>query len=71
MITATKEHLEYLDRLCASGVTNMLGAIPYIEAEFGLERRDAAEVLKQWMASFYGAHEESFTERMKRGKVTA
>jgi hypothetical protein len=46
------EHLEYLDRLRESGVTNMYGAGPYIEQEFMLSREDAKEILMYWMKSF-------------------
>lgn len=58
---ATTEHLEYLDALRASGVTNMFWAVPYIEAEFGVLHNDAVEILKQWMGGF--------TERVKRGEA--
>ena len=46
------EHKEYLDALRESGVTNMLGAGPYLEAAFGLSRNEATDILKEWMASF-------------------
>jgi len=45
----TDEHLEYLDRLKESGVTNMFGAGEYIEEEFNLSRKEAKEVLVYWM----------------------
>ncbi len=48
----TQEHLEYLDALRDSGETNMFGASPYLEAEFGLTQPDAKIVLKYWMISF-------------------
>lgn len=35
------EHLTYLDELRESGVTNMFGATPYVQKEFGLSSRDA------------------------------
>ena len=46
------QHLEYLDRLCKSGVTNMFGAGAYLERTFSLSRGMAATVLGYWMKSF-------------------
>jgi len=54
----TDEHLEFLDDLRESGVTNMFGASPYLEREFGLERNDAKQVLTYWIESFEERHEE-------------
>ena len=51
----TDEHLEYLDDLRASGVTNMYGARSYLIEEFdGLEsdHETAGKILTYWMASF-------------------
>ena len=42
----------YLDELRESGVTNMFGATPYLEAEFGLDRRTARRYLTQWMQTY-------------------
>jgi hypothetical protein len=50
--TVTTEHLEYLDELRESGVTNMFGARPYVEEEFGVSKREATEILSYWMKSF-------------------
>ena len=47
-----QEHYEYLDGLRASGVTNMFGAAPYLEEEFGMDKQEARHVLKEWMAQF-------------------
>ncbi len=47
-----KEHKEYLDRLRESGVTNMFGAAPYLQEEFGLDRKEARAILLEWMHSF-------------------
>ena len=44
-----REEFEYLNRLRESGDTNMFGASPYLEAEFGLDRREARQVLSAWM----------------------
>jgi hypothetical protein len=46
------EYYSYLDDLRDSGVTNMFGAAPYLEREFGLDRREARDILRQWMDSF-------------------
>jgi hypothetical protein len=50
--TVTDEHLEYLDDLRESGVTNMFGAGSFLEAHFDLNRNDAREILSYWMKSF-------------------
>lgn len=42
----------YLEGLRQSGVTNMFGAGPYLEREFGLDRNEAKEVLLNWMRSY-------------------
>lgn len=43
------EYFEYLDELRLSGETNMFGAGAYLEQEFGLDRREARDVLMTWM----------------------
>jgi hypothetical protein len=48
------EYFEYLDLLRESGETNMFGASPYLEQEFGLNRREAKDVLAAWMKQFRG-----------------
>ena len=48
----TNEHLEFLDGLRESGVTNMFGATPYIEENFGVSKADSRTILKYWMHSF-------------------
>lgn len=44
----------YLEGLRQSGVTNMFGAGPYLEREFGLNRNEAKQVLMDWMRSYSG-----------------
>jgi hypothetical protein len=44
-----KEYFEYLEVLRKSGVTNMFGAAPYLQREFGLSRHEARDVLLKWM----------------------
>ena len=46
------KHLDYLDVVRESGVTNMYGAAPYLEEEFDINTRDARTVLQYWMDSF-------------------
>lgn len=48
----TDEHLEYLDELRESGITNMFGGAQYLVEEFGLEKRTAREILTYWMKTF-------------------
>lgn len=48
----TDEHLEFLDELRESGVTNMKGARPYLIREFPENRKVGALILTYWMESF-------------------
>ena len=49
----TDEHLEYLDELRESSVTNMFGARVYLLEEFdALEEKEAGKILTYWMESF-------------------
>ena len=43
-----KEFL-FLNRLRESGETNMYGAAPYLQDEFDMTRREARQVLIEWM----------------------
>lgn len=45
----TDEHLEYLDDLRESGVTNMFGAGQYLMDTFGLPRDMSTKYLVYWM----------------------
>ena len=40
---------KYLDKLRESGITNMFGATPFIQAEFGITRSQARNLLTDWM----------------------
>ena len=52
----TDKHLEYLDALRESGVTNMFGATPWLMNAFRkLSKVGAMKILSYWM--------ETFTER--------
>lgn len=55
----TEEHLEFLDDLRESGLTNMFGAVPYLTDTFFLTKLEAKEYLKYWMATFEERHDES------------
>ena len=46
------DHLDYLDTLRESGVTNMYGAPAYIEQAFDLDRRNAKKIVQYWMDTF-------------------
>ena len=46
----------YLDRLRESGITNMFGAGPYVDEEFGLGRHEAKDLLIEWMETFEDRH---------------
>ena len=48
----TEEHLEFLNALRETGVTNMFGASPYLEKEFSLDRKTARNILTYWMSTF-------------------
>jgi len=52
----TEAHLEYLDELRESGITNMLGAAPYVQEAFGMSMCAAKEVHLYWMQSFGERH---------------
>ena len=47
-----KEYFEFLETLRSSGITNMFGAVPYLQQEFGLDRYKARDVLLAWMESY-------------------
>ena len=47
-----EEYLDYLDKLRESGITNMFGAAPYLQAEFDLTKQEAKDVLVYWMRTF-------------------
>jgi hypothetical protein len=58
------EHLEYLDALRQSGVTNMFGAAPYLTEHFDLTGNEARVVLAYWMQSFSERHPRPSTGQM-------
>ena len=44
--------LSFLNILHDSGATNMLGAIPYIQDEFDLDKKESRRLLFLWMENF-------------------
>jgi hypothetical protein len=50
------EHLDFLDDLRESGVTNMFGAGPYLRDEFPLTKSESHAVLSYWMKTFASRH---------------
>jgi len=52
----TDKHLEFLDGLRESGITNMFGAAPYIQNEFGVNNQDAYSILTYWIKTFSERH---------------
>jgi hypothetical protein len=52
MTQMTVEHKRFLDDLRESGDTNMFGAAPYVQEEFGVTRAEARAIVSAWMASF-------------------
>ena len=45
-----QEYFDFLDELRLSGETNMFGAAPYLQDEFGIDKREAREILQNWMS---------------------
>lgn len=44
-----RPEFEYLNIMRDSGSINMFGAAPHLAEEFGLDRREAKQVLLEWM----------------------
>lgn len=47
-----QEVFMFLNELRSTGSTNMFGAAPLIQEFFGVDRKVARELLKEWMKSF-------------------
>jgi hypothetical protein len=45
----TQEHYDFLEKLRQSGKTNIFGAAPYLCRKFGMDDKEAGEVLIAWM----------------------
>lgn len=50
------EHLEFLDNLRESGITNMVGAGHFLQRKFPLKKSEASTVLRYWMDTFSERH---------------
>lgn len=46
------EYWVFLEKLRRSGKTNMFGAAPYLMVEFGLDQKEAKEILIDWMKNY-------------------
>ena len=55
-IFVNDEHLEFLDVLRETGVTNMFGAAPYLVREFEIPEKEANKTLVYWMKTFSERH---------------
>ena len=51
-MATTNKYWIYLEELRRSGVTNMYGAVPYLMGEFDLDRREARDILAEWMKKY-------------------
>jgi len=56
------EQYKYLVGLRDSGVTNMFGAAPYLEAAYDVGRDEAGKILGAWMQSFSLPEDEQPTD---------
>jgi hypothetical protein len=45
---------DYLNALRDSGITNMFSATPYIQRVFDVPRKEAMDLLVEWMETFDG-----------------
>lgn len=52
MAKTTNKYWIYLENLRRSGVTNMFGATPYLQAEFVLSKQEAMAILSDWMKNY-------------------
>ena len=52
MAKTTNKYWIYLENLRRSGVCNMFGATPYIEEEFGVDKKEARTILMDWMHNY-------------------
>lgn len=52
MDESRKEYYEFLEELRKSGVTNMWGAAPFLEAEFDISSQEARDILLDWIKNY-------------------
>ncbi len=51
-LTLQEQVNDFLNDLRDSGAINMFGAVPHIVEEFGVDKYEARDLLKNWMLSF-------------------
>lgn len=56
-----KDYFEFLDKVRNGGDINMLGAPKYLQAEFGLTKKESYDIWSKWA--------QSFKERLDAGEV--
>jgi len=56
METTMNDYFEFLDALRESGKTNMFGAGPYLMQAFGIDKREAKDIVLKWMETFSERH---------------
>jgi hypothetical protein len=52
MAKTTNKYWIYLENLRRSGVVNMFGATPYIMDEFDVDKKEARDILMDWMNNY-------------------
>ena len=70
-------YFDYLNKLRDSGRTNMFGAVPYLRAEFGLDKNTARQILAKYMKSMneveltqdFGELDEAELSKREKAKV--
>lgn len=48
----TNKYWLFLEELRLSGITNMFGATPFLEARFKLSKEEARKILADWMKNY-------------------
>ena len=51
-----EEYFAFLDSIRESGKINMFGAAPVLQEVYGLNKREARDILLQWMDTFATRH---------------
>lgn len=64
-----EKYYTYLDDLRDSGETNMFGARPYLQREFGLEAKEAGKILSNWMETFSERHPKESRLDNRKNKI--
>lgn len=50
--TKYNKYFDWLEDLRRSGITNMFGAVPYLQTRFKLSEQSATNVLSYWMQNY-------------------